>query len=39
MWMFCLVCSCGLILVWTAQWLDWQAGLQHPSLRIRTNVH
>jgi hypothetical protein len=24
-------------LVWIAQWLDWQAGLEHPSLRIRVS--
>jgi hypothetical protein len=28
---------CGLALMWIAQWLDWQAGLEDPSLKIRTS--
>jgi len=31
------LCICVLAVVWIAQWLDWQAGLEHPSLRIRVS--
>jgi hypothetical protein len=30
-----LVSVCFLAIVWIAQWLDWRAGLEHPSMRIR----
>jgi len=31
------LCLCFLILVWIAQWLDWRAGLEYPSVRIRVS--
>jgi hypothetical protein len=37
MWAVPLVSVSFVALVWIAQWLDWQAGLEQPSLRIRVS--
>jgi hypothetical protein len=37
MWIFWLAYACGVVLMWIAQWLDWQYGLEHPSMRIRVS--